>query len=65
MRTYTDKINKEMYNRAMANNGVMTNEDMNKFFNPCLLWGYGVYGVRVFEENGEYFVKYETGSTCD
>jgi len=29
------------------------------------LYGYGVYGFRVEEENGKYFIRYVRGDSCD
>ena len=27
--------------------------------------GYGIYGSRPVEKNGQFFIEYTTGSTCD
>lgn len=65
MEKYERKISKEIYDRAVANRGYIVSEDMNKVFDICQLCGYGVYLPLVFERDGEYFVSYEMGSSCD
>lgn len=60
------KISKEIYDRNKDNRGAyMCDADMQLVFTDVELYGYGVYGAIVFEKDGNYFVKYETGSTCD
>ena len=65
MDRYERKISKEIYDRAVANKGYIASEDMSKVFDICQLAGYGVYLPLVFERDGEYFVSYEMGSSCD
>ena len=36
-----------------------------EIFGASLVCGYGIYGTRCYESEGEYFVAYECGSTCD
>ena len=61
----TKKITKEIYDKAIKNRNYITNDDRNKVWDISDLCGYGIYGDQVYEENGEYFVKYWRGSTCD
>ena len=65
MKEYTRKIMKDVYENALANNGLITEADEEKVFSKAELFGYGVYLPRVFKENGEYFVRFMRGSTCD
>lgn len=62
---HVKKITKEQYDRAMAANGSIVKEDIPNVFTDAERWGYGLYGNTVFENNGEYFVSYTLGSTCD
>ena len=59
------KITKEQYDRAMENNGSICKDDIPAVFTEAERWGYGLYGNSVFEKDGEYFVQYTLGSTCD
>ena len=36
-----------------------------KYFDVCTLRGYGLYGTRVYEKDGKYFLWSRTGSSCD
>ena len=59
------KISKEIYERAMEHNGYIANEDEEKVFLPSEIWGYGVYGAQAKEENGEYYVYFSMGDSCE
>lgn len=65
MEKYKRKISKEIYDRAMLHKGYLASEDMSKVFNASELMGYGVYVPMVFERDGEYYVSFEMGSSCD
>lgn len=65
MTEHRRKIEKDVYDRAMNNGRSLTREDYGKVFDAAELMGYGVYGERVYEENGEYFVWFQMGSSCD
>lgn len=65
MREYTKEIDKEVYDRAVANNNSITNADEEKIFSTSIRYGYGLYGTRVFEEDGKYMVRYKIGDSCD
>lgn len=59
------EITKEQYDRAMQNHGYITKDDRNKVFTVSEIYGYGVYGDKVTEDKGKYYVDYSIGSTCD
>ena len=65
---YTRTISKEEYEEIMtASNGkghVPSNLE-SKFFSEAVRYGYGLYGARVREKDGEYFLDYTTGDSCD
>lgn len=43
----------------------ITKEDAMDIFSDAERWGYGVYSAIAGFENGEYFVVYSLGSSCD
>ena len=59
------KITKDIYDRAKANGGGIASDDILEVFTSSELYGYGVYSTRVHEENGEYYVSFSMGSSCD
>ena len=60
------EITEEMYNRAInEHGGYLASEDESKVFSVCEICGYGVYGMRVFKEDGKFYVHFWMGSTCD
>lgn len=63
MRICKRKITKEMYDRAV--NGSLSRDDYLKVFDESDRMGYGIYGDKVHEENGEYYVSFEMGDSCD
>lgn len=65
MQTAIKKITREQYERAKANHGSIPREDEEAVFTEAERWGYGVYGSTVYSKDGEYFVSYSLGSTCD
>ena len=65
MTRYKRKITKEQYDNAMNNKGFITDEDMDNIFTNSEVCGYGVYFPRVVKENGEYYVTFSLGSSCD
>ena len=58
------EVNKEFYEDCVKNNNGCI-KDPVEFFGDCLWYGYGVYGVELFERDGKYFVGFSQGSTCD
>ena len=61
------EITKEVYDRAMDHNGVISDkDDINAVFSISELCGYGVYNDRVSQgEDGKYYVNFYRGETCD
>ena len=59
------EISKEVYDRAVANNGRITGDDEKKIFSVAILCGYGLYGTSVRETDGKYYCDYNRGNTCD
>ena len=65
MKNCQKEISEEIYKRAMANHGCLRGSDYQKVFSTSELMGYGVYNDRVAQEGNKYFVKYQTGDSCD
>lgn len=59
------EISKEIYDRTKANNNCMSKEDTREVFSISELCGYGVYGERLVEDDGKYYIEFYRGSTCD
>ena len=59
------KITKEQFDRAQQNRGYIANVDRPDIFNVSELCGYGVYSPLAFERDGEYYVSYLLGESCD
>lgn len=61
------EIPKEVYDRAMANHGIMTDEDQKKMFDVSIINGYGLYCVGVYKDEaaGKYMCTYYIGDSCD
>lgn len=58
-------ISKEIYERATANNGYITQEDYWKVFTQSEVMGYGLIDGKVFEKDGKHFVGYTIWDSCD
>ena len=59
------KLTKEQYDRAANNNMCLTKEDYLNVFTESEIMGYGVYSEKIIEEDGEYYIQFLLGSTCD
>ena len=59
------KITKKQYERAVAAGGYLLDEDLPWVFSHAELHGYGIYSPRVFERDGDYYVSYHIGDSCD
>lgn len=59
------KITKEQYERAVANGRYLTDDDMQRVFSRAELFGYGIYTPIVHERDGDYYVRYRIGDSCD
>lgn len=58
-REITRKITEEQYNRAV------NEHDVEGIFTQQEVCGYGVYNERFYQADGEYFVTFQMGSSCD
>lgn len=65
MRYCKKEISKEMYEKAMKNNGSIPVADELEVFGISICAGYGLYGTSVAEEDGKYIVNYKIGDSCD
>ena len=65
MQECSTEISKEVYDRALANNNRITKEDESKIFSESIIWGYGLYGTRVYKEGEKYMCQFKIGSSCD
>lgn len=60
------RITKEMYERNKDRGVLYHEEDIDKVFTQAEVWGYGVYSTQVVAgTDGNYYVRYEMGETCD
>lgn len=60
------EISKEVYERAKANGGYLTASDRKDVFSIAELCGYGIYGATATQdEDGNYYVLYSRGESCD
>lgn len=60
------KITKEQYDRAKTQNaGHLLSADEKEVFSASELYGYGVYSTFVYQLDGEYYVSYCIGDSCD
>lgn len=53
------EISKELAERAIHEN------NWEGIFDISEVCGYGVYGSRIIEEDGKYYVQFSRGETCD
>ena len=65
MTKYKREISKEIYERAMEYKGHITKEDEEKVFSAAEIWGYGIYGTKVCEEDGKYYVYFNMSDNCE
>ena len=61
MTVYTRKITKEQYDRAINNNGMLTEEDEETVFTTSEICGYGVSIIGVVDNHGQYYVTFSCG----
>ncbi len=52
------RISKEEYDKALK-------EGAYSIIDDAIKMGYGVYGAEVTEVNGEYYLSYDRGGSCD
>lgn len=51
-------ISKEDYEKALK-------EGADSLISDAIKWGYGVYLAKVVEIDGQYWLRYSRGETCD
>ena len=62
----TIEITKDIYNAIIIdNNGIVTDEILDKVFNQCMLCGYGVYSPYAMQDDNKYYIAYKTSKSCD
>lgn len=64
MTSHRKAITKEQYDEAMRNNGLISSDNA-EIFDAAERYGYGVYCAGAVEIDGEYFVDYLLGDSCD
>ena len=65
MTTAIREISREIYDRAIANNGNIVKEDIDNVWTQADLYGYGVYSYGIYEKDGKCYVRFSTGTSCD
>lgn len=64
--TYFDReITKEIYERAIENNGYLTDNDEKIVLTDAERYGYGGSTRKVFEQEGKYYVHCHMYNHCD
>lgn len=57
------KVTKEVYDEVKA--GGLSRQDKHRIFGYDIVEGYGLYGYDTEEKDGEYFITFSCGSSCD
>lgn len=65
MTTAIREIDRDVYDRAIANDGRILQEDKERVWTQADLYGYGVYGYSVYEADGKCYVRFRTSTSCD
>lgn len=67
MQDLTKKISKKEYDEiiAVSPTGVITNAIQSKYFDISIICGYGLYGAKAYCKDGEYYIDYKIGGSCD
>ena len=64
--TYWDReITAEQYERAVSNDGRLTQADKETVLTDAERWGYGASSTTVFEQNGKFYVHCIMWNNCD
>lgn len=64
--TFFDReIMTAQYERAQANNGILTKEDAEKVLTESERIGYGASAGSVYEFDGHYYVRCSRWNNCD
>ncbi len=69
MISVTREIDKELYNKIAQGNDneyyYLSDTQKEDILGPSLVYGYGVYGARVFKKADTYYLHYSRGESCD
>ena len=49
----------------LADKGGLTRDDKIEIFGTTVVWGYGLYGYVIYEEDGKYYAEWRQGDNCD
>lgn len=49
----------------LADKGGLTKDDKMEIFGMAVVWGYGLYGYEIYEEDGKYYAEWRQGDSCD
>ena len=49
----------------LADKGGLTKDDKMEIFGAAVIWGYGLYGYEIYEEDGKYYAEWRQGDSCD
>ena len=63
-----DKVKKKEITEEqfhLADKGGLTKEDKMEIFGMAVVWGYGLYGYEIYEEDGKYYAEWRQGDSCD
>ena len=63
--TKSREISKEEYDKAMDNGGRLTGDQELEILGGAYVYGYGLYGTAVYQEDGKYMVSFRHGDSCD
>lgn len=58
MKRFSFEISKEEYEKALK-------EGADSIISDGIKMGYGVYGAKVTEVDGKYYLAYDRGDSCD
>ena len=57
------EITKEQFH--LADRGGLTRDDKIEIFGATVVWGYGLCGYEIYEEDGKYYAEWQQGDSCD
>ena len=60
MTTHQRKLSEEDLQKIMENDG-----DLYCLFSEAQIMGYGVYGAHIIELDGDKYLRFSMGSSCD
>ncbi len=63
--TKSREISKEEYDKAMENNGRLTDDQELEILGGAYVYGYGLYGTAVYQDGDKYMVSFRHGDSCE